>query len=346
MQKKQSVELAKTETEGTREQKSDESGTEKTSESEEENHDDGGDDIIPDEERIEEMDKLNFDFEAFPPSDEDSNDIEGLLTQIFLRSDIDFKGLARAIIEQAPMGCVYKPAEEFLDNDDEDEMVYGLLTIVGLSGKENFQKNIAEFIVQKARKYATSDACKKFEGILNQSGTDSKIGLLINERLLHFPAQISGPGFTSLRDEYNSLPRNKQFNYFLAVLKIRICCDNDAIEKTSASKINDEQQKQNGQNKKRNKKRGKAEKKRQLAARLATAATIYDNSEEQALFTTGHVDFPFFQYPVETEIDGASKFNSIRRDGRIYRPYRRVCLLSEEQFLHFSDMIVAQNSTL
>lgn len=71
---------------------------------------------------------------------------------------------------------------------------------------QKFHITIPEFILQKAKKFSTADIYKKFEKVMhvkerNESEIDSKVGLLINERLLHFPDQISGPGFASIRLE-------------------------------------------------------------------------------------------------------------------------------------------------
>ena len=118
---------------------------------------DGEDEEVSDEEDDElmkddtdEMEKLNFDFEALPL---DTSDVEGLvnlLTQIFLRTNVDCEAVAKALVEMSPLGCVYKvlsqivyiilkvnfqPAEEVMDEDSENA-VYGVLSMFELGGSE------------------------------------------------------------------------------------------------------------------------------------------------------------------------------------------------------------------
>uniref|UniRef100_A0A1I8B4I1 Protein BCCIP homolog n=1 Tax=Meloidogyne hapla TaxID=6305 RepID=A0A1I8B4I1_MELHA len=263
------------------------------------NNDESEDDEMdfPDED-IDEMEKMNFDFEAFPPSEEDIEGLENLLAQIFLRAEINRKELADSIIKISPFGCVYKPAEESEDEDSQS-LVCGVLSIVGLTGKEKHSADVSNFVLQRAKKFATGSIFKQFERCLqaNDGGNEVlqlKTGFLINERLLQFPVQISAPAFSSLCQQQNS----------------------DGIQNPK-------------------KKVGKAERRKLLTD---TSDVIFDNPEEELLFTIQQ-QFPYFQYPVESEVESTSRFNCIRRNGQVYRPYRRICLLTEEQFLQFAQLV-------
>ncbi|KAL3078991.1 hypothetical protein niasHS_014773 [Heterodera schachtii] len=273
----------------------------------------------------EEMAKLDFEFEALPPAEDDLEDIERLLIQIFLQAEVDEREMAKAVVGQSPMGCVFRPAEE--SEDDESEAItYGVLSIVPLNGTENFQSQVAELVLHRSKKHATDEIFKKFANVLDVGRMSSKVGFLINERMLNFPAQIAGPAFHSLAEDYNGLTKERRFEHILAILKVRICTEQCASSSSSP-------------NVGKKRKLGKAARKRLAVERTIESDVIFDNLEEQLLFQDSS-DFPFFQYPVESEIEKSSKFHSLRRDGRIFRPFRRVCLLSVDQFLQFASSVV------
>ncbi|VDK60195.1 unnamed protein product [Gongylonema pulchrum] len=92
--------------------------------------DESEDELMKDE--LDDAEQLNFDFEAYPIVPSDKESLINLLTQIFLRAGVDVEGMADVLVEQAPFGCVYRPAEEFLD-DDNDEVVYGVLSMLELA---------------------------------------------------------------------------------------------------------------------------------------------------------------------------------------------------------------------
>ncbi|VDO48604.1 unnamed protein product, partial [Brugia timori] len=57
---------------------------------------------------LENAEELVFDFEAYPICDDDKEGLVNMLTQIFLRVDIDVKQMADILVEQSPFGCVYR----------------------------------------------------------------------------------------------------------------------------------------------------------------------------------------------------------------------------------------------
>jgi hypothetical protein len=66
-----------------------------------------------------------------------------------------------------------------------------------------------DFVLKRANKYATSEIAKQFEKCLSTTSNAGRIGLLVNERLLQFPAQISAPAFASIRFTIFLLIRDK-----------------------------------------------------------------------------------------------------------------------------------------
>lgn len=245
--------------------------------------------------------ELQFEFGAWPPDEGDEEGIVNILTQTFLRTDIDLKGAADMIIENSPHGTVIvvsfnkltpqvlfcfqqgpgpdekkKEEEEDKDEDEDDGMLYGLCTTMGLNttAKDDapkFIKDIFAYLLNRAKKGAPSEFYKKLEEI--QSAADGKTALFINDRLLNFSPLIVPKMFSSLQAE---LEKNMEYKTFIYIQKIRIA-ENSTGSGSSSGK-ND------GQPPKKKGKMGKAEKKRAAAAALANADIEFDNVEDAYLF--------------------------------------------------------------
>ncbi|KAI6213584.1 Autophagy protein 5 [Aphelenchoides besseyi] len=212
---------------------------------EDESDDEGSsDDELVEDDKIAEMEKLNFDFEALPPDSED----------IFLRTDIKFEEFAKAIVDQSPAGCVFKSTEEYADEENEDA-VYGTF-------------GVGEFLLQRAKKYADKEVTTRLEKLLSNA-SESKVGFVVNERMLHFPAQIAGPTLGALKNDIANDNVLKTLKTFILILKVR-------FNETSSEASNSTNE--------TSKPKGKAAKKRALADKLSNAEMIYDNEEEMLLF--------------------------------------------------------------
>ncbi|CAG9536249.1 unnamed protein product [Cercopithifilaria johnstoni] len=277
---------------------------------------------------LDDADELVFDFEAYPMYDGDKEGLVNLLTQIFLRADVDVKQMADILVEQSPFGCIYRPADEFMDEDDEG-VVYGVLSMLKLGTDQKFQTDIWTLLKTRARKYSID---KKILSILNDLSTaksDIHVGLLINERLLHFPATIASPAFRSLMNDLKKSGAQYRFSHVVLILKIRIADGNG----------NEEQNERSYSNVSSNKRKlTKAQKRRIAASAVANADVIYDNREEELLFQ-GDLQFDYFQYPVQSDVEKDSKFSSVILKGVTYRPYRRVCLLDSNTFYRYVELV-------
>jgi hypothetical protein len=64
-------------------------------------------------------------------------------------------------------------------------------------------------LVQRAKKYAEKDAVHAVEQLFYKN---AQFGLVINERMLHFPAQIAGPTLQALKLVLNQFS-NSNFNF-------------------------------------------------------------------------------------------------------------------------------------
>ncbi|KAI6189880.1 hypothetical protein M3Y97_00056100 [Aphelenchoides bicaudatus] len=268
------------------------------------------------------MEQLDFDFEALPPDAKDINQIGNLLTQIFLRTDIDFDGLSQAIVDQAPVGCVILPTEDCVDEDN-DDTVYGVSSVVPLSAEKNF--GVGELLTQRAKKYADKNVAQTLAKLFGKNST-TKLGLLINERMLHFPAQISGKALEALKNDIQSNASLNEIETFIVILKMRFSEEGVKADGPSNSKV---------------KPKGKAAKKRARASKLEATEALFDNEEEGLLFEAMDSEFSYFQYPVHFDVESKSKFHVIRRNGVVYQPYRRVCLLSQAQLFGFCNRAAA-----
>uniref|UniRef100_A0A915A4Y9 Protein BCCIP homolog n=1 Tax=Parascaris univalens TaxID=6257 RepID=A0A915A4Y9_PARUN len=281
------------------------------------------------------VEEVFFDFEAFPLSDSDKNGIVDMLTQIFLRVDIDVNDMANALIRQSPFGCIFRPADDYIDEDNEN-IVFGIVSLIELGNTKKFENDIWNLLKARAGKYALNEnIISRLEKLSSYSG-GIRVGLLINERMLHFPSSIAAPAFDSLKNDIAASGTRYRFDVIITIQKIRI------------ADVAKQQLGQDTGGKK--KKKGKAAKKRAAAAALKSADVIFDNPEEEVLYSADIAEseggiFDYFQYPVQSDVEKESKFNSTVVGGITYRPYRRVCLMDANRFSRFIDVASNQNSS-
>ncbi|ETN69125.1 hypothetical protein NECAME_15498 [Necator americanus] len=258
---------------------------------------------------------------------DDRDGIVNMLTQVFLRADIDLPAFADALIAQSPFGIVIGPAEDQCDDDNEN-VVYGVLTV-------------AELISSKVS--GNTEVCKGYYGFPGEKSTDvcitrlpqcardlkkKRTGVFVNERMLNFPSQIIPPSFNSIRSDYERL--KKPYQRIVYVHKLRIA---DPEPESTVNKNGEEEPM------KKKKKMGKAEKKRLAQKALLTAEIIYDNVEDETLVQLEDGEAHFFDYPVHTEIESSSKFHTIHKDGKSFKPYRRVVVMDSQRFKAFLDHV-------
>ncbi|KAK6045673.1 hypothetical protein COOONC_16822, partial [Cooperia oncophora] len=212
---------------------------------------------------------LDFDIEAFPMEADDRDGVINMLTQIFLKADVDLGSLADAIIAQAPFGLVLGPAEDQSDEDNTN-VVYGLLSIAKLNplkdGSSKYAKDVINFIEEKSRKFALKDFRSAFE-----AAKSDRLGLFVNERMLNFPTQIVTPSFKSIQADLNNM--KKQYQKIVYIHKLRIA-DSETVMPPSKSSSEKPLKK---------KKMGKAEKKRMAIQLRSLADVIYDDVEDEIL---------------------------------------------------------------
>ncbi|GMR37729.1 hypothetical protein PMAYCL1PPCAC_07924, partial [Pristionchus mayeri] len=272
--------------------------------------------------------KLDFDFEAFPLEDEDKEGINNMLTQIFLRTDIDLVGLGKALIAQSPLGCVIGPAEDIDDEDNTtSNVVYGLITMLPeIDKEEKYAKDIFALLKARATKVVAS-VSKSFESSLSSA---PRLGLFVNERMLHFPDAIAAPACKSLLEDVNGMESPP--SHVLYIHKIRIVEDENADkeEETAAAPSTSGGKK---------KKKGKAEKKRLAAAALASKEVEYDNAEDAMLMHLPGGTAVHFDYQCHSDVDPGSKFAMQKKDNLTKMPYRRAVIMDLARFKAFLNAV-------
>ncbi|VDM25983.1 unnamed protein product [Toxocara canis] len=288
---------------------------------------------------VDDAEQLLFDFEAFALCDGDKTGIVDMLTQIFLRADVDVEDMASALIGQSPFGCVFRPAEDFIDEDNEN-IVFGIVSVLELSNSKKFENDIWNLLKARAKKYAQSKCIVSRLEKLSSGEEGKRVGLFINERMLHFPSSIAAPAFGCLKGEIAASGTRYRFDVIIMVQKIRIA---DVGQGVSTKQVSGQDSHDNVKRKK-----GKAAKKSSAAAAVASANVVFDNPEEELLFSAHSSECDddgvlYFQYPVQSDVEKESKFNSMIIKGTTYRPYRRVCLMDPEKFDRFLDLVNDQD---
>ncbi|CAL2032574.1 unnamed protein product [Caenorhabditis brenneri] len=305
----------------------DEDGSEEDENIDDEEISDEDDDEEDGDESGEKKDVMDFDFEAFEPSEDDRDGIINMLTQTFLRTDIDMKGMAEEIIAKNPHGIVLKQAEDD-DETEEDFMIYQLCTTLPLNEKKDdapkFIKDIFTYLLNRAKKSASSEIYKKIQEI--QEAGDGFTGLFVSERLLDFPSDVVPQIFDSIRTDLAGF--DKKYKNIIYIQKLRIMENegaNQSANKSGSSSSSSAPPKKKG-------KMGKAEKKRAAAAALANAEIEFDNSEDRVLFEIKEGKEIHFDFPVHMDVEPGSKFHIIEKEGKKWNPFRRVVIMDIKRF--------------
>lgn len=180
----------------------------------------------------EEGTKIMVDFVGRTPEDPDFHGIKILLQQLFLKADVNVSALSEHIISRNYVGSVVKQGldgddndEESDDDDDDDDVndVFGITTVVNISHSQN------EECVQQLRKLlkdsSSNYADDKTNGLINNilENDSSALGLIINERFVNIPADISIPLLENLISDMKRASKKKmpyEFQYYILISKL------------------------------------------------------------------------------------------------------------------------------
>nr|CAG4652114.1 EOG090X0C3Y [Triops cancriformis] len=256
--------------------------------------------------------EIQVDFEGRIPEGGDFHGVKRLLQQLFLKAHVNTSQLSDTIIEQNYVGSVLKQCldEEELADDDEDvaDEVFGVTTLINLTRHKD-----AEFAKQMVAHL--EEKCKVCDGAQVSQLTSlfshpNQVGLLLNERFINIPPQVSVPLLESLKQELeNAVKQNKPFaiTHFVLISK---------LHRVNVS----------------------AGKKGQRRNKNADAyEVIWSNAEDEFITQAG--DFSF-EYSVKGESDDAIA-GSWTEDDQEMEPFRRVTVFSSPKLESLIDQIKA-----
>lgn len=171
------------------------------------------------------------------------------------------------------------------DSDDDSETIYGVTSAIDISRTrasgciEDIRKNL----LSKCEQYSEEAAKKAFKKILDED--KNQVALIINERFINIPAQISVPLLENLHSEIQAAAVKKEkfrFSFYVMIIKFS-------------------RKKENGNT-------------------LNPLDDIYSNGEEEVLNEYADAGF---EYSVEHETDSAFSGNWSKKDSALV-PYRKV----------------------
>src|SRR4051812_13861273 len=160
------------------------------------------------------MNVVDVEFEWFNFKPEiDFHGVKSLLRQLL---DVDYQlfdlsALADLILSQPTIGSTVK-----VDGDETDP--YAFLTILNLHEhqEKTVIKGLVEYITEKAKSNPT------LAPVGNALSSSSQVGLILTERLINAPSEISPPMYGMLIDELEAAIEDKEpynFTHYLIISK-------------------------------------------------------------------------------------------------------------------------------
>uniref|UniRef100_A0A1A9WUN9 Protein BCCIP homolog n=1 Tax=Glossina brevipalpis TaxID=37001 RepID=A0A1A9WUN9_9MUSC len=173
--------------------------------------------------------EVRTDFKPRVILDRDWYAICHLLQRLFMKAHINCMQMADLIIMQNFLGSViYQCESDGIESDIDDDIyeggiIYGVITVLNITAKKDMPcvQQLRSFIIESAEKYASDDIIKKFVDILDD--TSRPIAYLINERLIHVPAEFSIGLLENLQIETDVAKKNGMkfdFAYYLTIIKL------------------------------------------------------------------------------------------------------------------------------
>lgn len=188
--------------------------------------------------------EITVDFEGRSPTDPDFHGIKTLLQQLFLKAHVDLSNLTNLIIEQNYIGSVVKQSQDDAASDDEDDDddindVFGITTVINISNRQNVQciQQLRDLLKQMANDHATDATNTMIKNVLENDS--APLGLLINERFVNLPAQISIPLMENLISEMKRATNKRmpfEFSHFILICKLYKPSEQDVTMKKNKNK--------------------------------------------------------------------------------------------------------------
>ncbi|KAH8311546.1 hypothetical protein KR044_006828 [Drosophila immigrans] len=174
--------------------------------------------------------EVQIEFEGRAPVDPDSQGISQLLQRLFLRAHINCNQMADLLISQNFVGSVICQCEDDAaqsETDDDEDMVedgtiFGITSVLNLSAKKD-QPSITQlrtYLLERAKGHATEQLQQQLRELLDNE--QRHVGLLINERFINIPAQISVPLLQNLQQEIEAAKAKKmKFDFGTLLLLVK-----------------------------------------------------------------------------------------------------------------------------
>ncbi|XP_044018676.1 protein BCCIP homolog isoform X2 [Aphidius gifuensis] len=177
----------------------------------------------------EEGTKIMVDFVGRTPEDPDFHGIKILLKQLFLKAQVNVSALSEHIISRNYVGSVVKQGldgdddEEESDDDDDVNDVFGITTIVNISHSQNEEcvQQLRTLLKDLSTEFADDKTNTTIKNILENDS--SALGLIINERFVNIPADISIPLLENLIADMERACKKKmpyEFQYYVLISKL------------------------------------------------------------------------------------------------------------------------------
>uniref|UniRef100_A0A2K6RPV6 BRCA2 and CDKN1A-interacting protein n=1 Tax=Rhinopithecus roxellana TaxID=61622 RepID=A0A2K6RPV6_RHIRO len=176
---------------------------EEEDEVEDEDEDNDDSDEEEDEEDNVTDEEVNIEFEAYSLSDNDYDGIKKLLQQLFLKDPVNTAELTDLLIQQNHIGSVIKQTDVSEDSEydvDEDE-VFGFISLLNLTERKGTQcaEQIQELVLSFCEKNCEKSIVEQLDKFLND--ITKPVGLLLSERFINIPTQITLPMYQQLQKE-------------------------------------------------------------------------------------------------------------------------------------------------
>lgn len=261
-------------------------------------------DSDPGEEGYTAGEEIQVTFEGRAAIDSDFHGVKQLLKQLFLKAHINLSELTDVIISQSNIGSVVKQSlDEDMEEDDDEESdindVFGVTTVINITNKKHVEcvQQLRQLLNELAEEHA-DDRIKAFVNKILSNDTEN-VGLIINERFVNIPPQISVPLLQGLNKEIQAAKDKKMpydFQHYILISKL---CKTDESSTSSTTK-------------KKNK--GSAE---------PDPDIIWSNAEEEVFDEEADLKFEF---SVKNDSDTAFVGGWMEDDATM-TPYRRVLII-------------------
>ncbi|KAJ1650393.1 Mss4p nuclear export [Dispira simplex] len=159
---------------------------------------------------------INVDFEFFDPRESDYHSIKQFLNQHFGEDGetLELSGLADLIVKQPLIGTCVKVEQE---GDP-----YAMLTVLNMNqyATHPTMQKIGNYLIHKSQPNSVAHTLLKE---LLEPGASRRVGLILSERFLNMPPQITPPMYRMLAEEIQWAVEDKEpyeFDYYIIVAKV------------------------------------------------------------------------------------------------------------------------------